>query len=116
MSKSFLQANAPVATQASVTSAAVPVLATDYSFLYGKGLDPFTAATSVAGSAAYSVLVSNVGAATLHWSFGVSMAAGVTGHPIEPNQSIWLTLEPDATVYINNTSAIAVAYVYSLWT
>lgn len=115
MSKSFLQANAPVATQASVTSAPVPMLATSFSFLYGRGLDPTIGTASVAGSTAYSMLVSNVGAATLHWSFGVSIAMGVTGHPIEPNQSIWLTLEPDAKVYINNPGANASAYTYSLW-
>lgn len=104
MSKSFVQANAPVATQASLTSGTIPVLATSSSFLYGRG-------ASVAGATAYSMLVSNVSAATFYWSF----TAASSGHPVEPNQSIWLTLEPDATVYINNTGATAVAYTYSLW-
>ena len=104
MSKSFLQANAPVATQASVTSATIPVLAAATSFLYGKG-------ASVAGSTAYSILISNVSAATFHWSF----TSGQTGHPVEPNQSVWLTVEPDATVHINNTGVTSVAYTYSLW-
>jgi hypothetical protein len=105
MSKSFLQANAPVATQASTTSGTVVVLAAASSFLYGRG-------ASEAGATAYSMLVSNVSAATFHWSF----TSGQTGHPVEPNQSVWLTVEPDATVHISNTNAAAtIAYVYSLW-
>ena len=49
MSKSFLQANAPVATQASTTSGTVVVLAAASSFLYGRG-------ASEAGATAYSML------------------------------------------------------------
>jgi len=103
MSKSFVQANAPVANQASKT-AEDTVLAAASNFLYGRG-------SSVAGATAYSLLISNTGASTIHWSFTPS----VTGHPIEPNQSVWLTVGQDANVYVSNTGGAPITYTYSLW-